>query len=628
MWYDMALAVDPHNPDAIFLDAIDIWKSTDGGKTLTDISCGYHTGVTPVASPVHVDNHTLAYQPGSSTNLLAGSDGGIYVSNNAANAPQGTAAGVNNPPTFKDVNLTMNTIEFYGGDISSNFATAASPFVVGGAQDNGSSYYQFAGGSTLPRGRVPVVAADRRRRLLRAHRAQAGAAGVHGEPERQSGALDDRPAGPYTSAAGPWGGDRLSFIFPYKIDKFACPTTTCDHMIAGADRVWESIDGAEQLVPEQPRPDEGHPRRPLVHQPARLRADDERERDRRHERRQRPVRLRPGHGHGEHGDVGERHRRQQGAAQPADPGRRDQPAERARRLRGGRRLRREHEEHPRSRVPAHVHDLLHHVHVGEQVGEPAQHPGQRGRGEPERAEAGLRRHRLGPLLHERHHRHDADLAPLPGRPAEHDDLELLGRPRRHHARRVHALARRVGDPAPDPVGHAGDPLLGRLRVEQGLDALVEQPATGRRRRDANSPSTAWTSAPYTDTCDINLDSPSITVPSGANTIRLSFFEKHDTEDYGPGNIAARLPCDYGQVQLSTDGGSTYTSVGGLYFGAQPAYASSTVPLPDSAAGKTIRIRFHFHSDANTSVPQGGWWVDDPKITAEPQSAGKGASVAR
>jgi hypothetical protein len=150
MWYDMGLAVDPNNPDALFLDAIDIWKSTDGGQTLTDISCGYYAGLNPIGSPVHVDNHVLAYQPGSSTNLLAGSDGGIYVSNNAANAPQGTLTGVNNPPTFKDVNLTMNTIEFYGGDISSNFATSNNPFIVAGAQDNGSSYGQFGPGATCP----------------------------------------------------------------------------------------------------------------------------------------------------------------------------------------------------------------------------------------------------------------------------------------------------------------------------------------------------------------------------------------------------------------------------------------------------------------------------------------------
>ena len=44
----------------------------------------------------------------------------------------------------------MNTIEFYGGDISSNFATSTNPFIVGGAQDNGSSYGQFGPGATCP----------------------------------------------------------------------------------------------------------------------------------------------------------------------------------------------------------------------------------------------------------------------------------------------------------------------------------------------------------------------------------------------------------------------------------------------------------------------------------------------
>ena len=252
MWYDMALAVDPNNPDALFLDAIDIWKSTDGGKTLTDISCGYHVGLNPVGSPVHVDQHALAYQPGSSTNLMAGSDGGIYVSNNAANAPQGTATGIVNPPTFKDVNLTMNTIEFYGGDISSNFATSTAPFIVGGAQDNGSSYGQFGPGATCP-----DTGCQWSQRI--------GGDGFYAriEPkqgqrvfmESQNGNLQRSttgPAGPYQSAVGGWAGDRLSFIFPYKIDKFACPTTTCDHMIAGSYRVFESIDGASSWYVNSP----------------------------------------------------------------------------------------------------------------------------------------------------------------------------------------------------------------------------------------------------------------------------------------------------------------------------------------------------------------------------------------
>jgi hypothetical protein len=137
--------------------------------------------------------------------------------------------------------------------------------------------------------------------------------------------------------------------------------------------------------------------------------------------------------------------------------------------------------------------------------------------------------------------------------------------------------------------------------------------------DAHSPATAWTNAPYADACDSNLDSPAISVPVGVNTIRVSFFEKHNSEDYGAAGGAAGCPCDYGQVQLSTDGGASYTAVGNVYQGPSPTYAQTAIPLPDSAAGKTIKIRFHFHSDGNTSAPvAGGWWIDDASVVAEPR----------
>ena len=44
----------------------------------------------------------------------------------------------------------INTIEFYSGDISGNFANAASPQANGGAQDNGSSSITFGGTPTGP----------------------------------------------------------------------------------------------------------------------------------------------------------------------------------------------------------------------------------------------------------------------------------------------------------------------------------------------------------------------------------------------------------------------------------------------------------------------------------------------
>ena len=44
----------------------------------------------------------------------------------------------------------FNTIEFYSGDISGNFATSPNPSAAGGAQDNAPSVASFPGGATGP----------------------------------------------------------------------------------------------------------------------------------------------------------------------------------------------------------------------------------------------------------------------------------------------------------------------------------------------------------------------------------------------------------------------------------------------------------------------------------------------
>ena len=82
--------------------------------------------------------------PGSSSILLEGSDGGIFGTTNADTASSTVRA------TWFNMDNDLNTIEFYAGDISGNFANAASPMAVGGAQDNGPSSVTFAGTPTGP----------------------------------------------------------------------------------------------------------------------------------------------------------------------------------------------------------------------------------------------------------------------------------------------------------------------------------------------------------------------------------------------------------------------------------------------------------------------------------------------
>jgi hypothetical protein len=224
-WYNQAIAVDPNNPDIVFMSTIDVYKSTNGGTSFVDLTCGYNGG-----HSVHVDQHALAFVPGSSSVLLAGSDGGAYVSTNA-NAPT---------PTFTHVNDTLGTIEFYSGDITAGFANSATPGINAGAQDNGSAVFVWSGNPgpalwQLRKGGDGMFARIEPK------------AGQRWYQESQYGSLAVSISGPFGSqqnATGGWGADTVSFIFPYEIDRYNCPGATCDHMIAGSTRVWETLTGA------------------------------------------------------------------------------------------------------------------------------------------------------------------------------------------------------------------------------------------------------------------------------------------------------------------------------------------------------------------------------------------------
>jgi hypothetical protein len=259
-WYNQALVVDPGDPtgNTIFMDAIDPWKSVDGGASWTDVNCGYQAGLLKAA--MHVDQHALAYAPpvaGHYTTLLAGNDGGIWVATNADQAAVQPTAGLPAIPTFTSLNATVNDIEFYSGDISANFATAPTQTVVAGAQDNGSS--------SLVTANPPGAATP----LPWNERTGGDGTGSRLEPNQGlrvymqtpgGGLLISRTGvgGPYQNPPlmeilqgtdWPWANDHPSFVFPYDLDKHYCggnagsPAATCDHIIAGAAHPYETITG-------------------------------------------------------------------------------------------------------------------------------------------------------------------------------------------------------------------------------------------------------------------------------------------------------------------------------------------------------------------------------------------------
>src|SRR6476469_3318921 len=141
-WYDQGIAVDPNNPDRVCFATFDVWFATRTGTVWNDTTCGY--SYSGSAGPVHVDQHALAFLPGSSSILAIGNDGGVHGTANA----DITSDTVD--PTWFNMDTDINTIEFYSGDISGKFANSAPPQANGGAQDNGSSSVTFTGKPTGP----------------------------------------------------------------------------------------------------------------------------------------------------------------------------------------------------------------------------------------------------------------------------------------------------------------------------------------------------------------------------------------------------------------------------------------------------------------------------------------------
>ncbi|WP_406242682.1 S8 family serine peptidase [Tissierella carlieri] len=108
---------------------------------------------------------------------------------------------------------------------------------------------------------------------------------------------------------------------------------------------------------------------------------------------------------------------------------------------------------------------------------------------------------------------------------------------------------------------------------------------------------------YPMSSDSYIVSPVIVLPEGSNSV-LTFNHWVDME-------GTTTLYDYGQVQISTDDGATWTNItpaeGGKYGRRVQAWANEEISLA-AYAGNTVKIRFFFHSDG--SVAYTGWYIDD------------------
>lgn len=130
-WYDLIIKVDPSDADIVYIGGIDILKSLDSGSSWLQRSFWHSSFGTPV---VHADQHAIEFQPGSSSTIIFGNDGGIFYSDDG-----GT--------TFDDRIKDYNVTQFYSCAIH---PIAGTNYFLAGSQDNGTHQFSTSGiNSTL-----------------------------------------------------------------------------------------------------------------------------------------------------------------------------------------------------------------------------------------------------------------------------------------------------------------------------------------------------------------------------------------------------------------------------------------------------------------------------------------------
>ena len=112
-WYDLAIGVSNTNENEIYVGCLNVWKSSDGGDSFSQLNQWYSR----TDSYTHADIHFIrAFNNG----IFVGSDGGIFESLDAGN-------------TFTDLSPGLGISQFYRISVSKQDSNK----IAGGLQDNG-----------------------------------------------------------------------------------------------------------------------------------------------------------------------------------------------------------------------------------------------------------------------------------------------------------------------------------------------------------------------------------------------------------------------------------------------------------------------------------------------------------
>lgn len=151
-WHDNTIAVEPNNPDFLFAGGVELFASTDGGRTWGTISSW--VGNTNIGSAhsgwVHADLHAIVFGPrynSGTRSMYLATDGGLFTSSFPFGLPplpsdrtSGLCYGYAGT-IYSPLNHGLTSLQFYHGTTSPK-----GDAYMGGAQDNGTNLGSDYGG--------------------------------------------------------------------------------------------------------------------------------------------------------------------------------------------------------------------------------------------------------------------------------------------------------------------------------------------------------------------------------------------------------------------------------------------------------------------------------------------------